>query len=353
MQCHQIADQISRHMDALASVRRDLPPRHRSLSAVFEQSWALLNDHERQTLAILSLFRGGFTLAAAQAVAQASPQTIESLRHESLIRASGNNRYDLHEVIRQYAAVKLEEMSEIGQAAAVRFTNYFTEMIAEQSPLLFERETTTALAALLADLDNFRAAWKMAIHLPLPPALERAHAGLASLFIHQSYLAEGESAFAAAASLRHDEAQDPLPPGLRAHLLAARCQFLYALGRYPETIQLAAEARELAQAAGSNWAAGRAALCWGNALARLGDYENAKRQISEAEKLARQADRPHLQVDCLQSLGHIHVRRGEYDDGHETYQRTLTLSRSSGYRRGEAFALGGLGNVALVRERPL
>jgi predicted ATPase/DNA-binding XRE family transcriptional regulator len=71
---NEIADEIARTLDFLAASARDLPARHRSLRAVFEHSWNLLTDAERIVMRRLSVFRGGFSRAAAAAVMRSQVQ---------------------------------------------------------------------------------------------------------------------------------------------------------------------------------------------------------------------------------------------------------------------------------------
>src|SRR5262249_8775545 len=86
--------------------------RHRSMRAVFDQSWQLLSAAERQVLTRLSVFRGGFKLEAAEQVAGASLSIVAGLVDKSLVQMSRDDRYNLHELLRQYAADKLTEASE-------------------------------------------------------------------------------------------------------------------------------------------------------------------------------------------------------------------------------------------------
>lgn len=115
--CAEIAAEIERSFDLLATSARDVPPRQRSLRAAFEHSWHLLPDDERCILQALSIFSGGFTRKAAEAVADATLVSLAALMAKSLAVRAGDGRYDLHDIVRQYAAEKLEQA---GEAAAVR-----------------------------------------------------------------------------------------------------------------------------------------------------------------------------------------------------------------------------------------
>src|SRR5687767_10786745 len=110
--CTWIAAAIESSLSSLAIELRAVPERHRSMWATFEHSWRLLSDEERQVFARLSVFRGGFDERAAVEVAQASPQLLAALLDKSLLRWNGVARYDMHELVRQYASEKLAEASE-------------------------------------------------------------------------------------------------------------------------------------------------------------------------------------------------------------------------------------------------
>ena len=79
MSCQQIAVQLQRSLDFLSTPLRNVSERHRSMRAVFDQSWQLLSDAERQVLTRLSVFRGGFNLEAAEQVAAASLSIVAAM----------------------------------------------------------------------------------------------------------------------------------------------------------------------------------------------------------------------------------------------------------------------------------
>ncbi len=112
-----IAAEIERSADFLAAEWSDAPERQRSMRAVFDWSWRLLSEDERQVLCRLAVFRGPFTREAAEAVAGARLRPLSSLIHKSLLRWSewsttSAGRYALHELLRQFAAQQLEASGE-------------------------------------------------------------------------------------------------------------------------------------------------------------------------------------------------------------------------------------------------
>lgn len=102
-----IAERLVGDLDLLATSAPDVEPRHRSLRSIMDWSWGLLGAEERQVLARLSVFRGGFDLAAAAAVAAAGLPVLAGLVDHSLLQADHDGRYGLHELLREYAAEHL------------------------------------------------------------------------------------------------------------------------------------------------------------------------------------------------------------------------------------------------------
>ena len=93
----EIAQEIEKDINFLATNVRNLPARHRSLRAVFDHSWRLLSPQEQEVLPQLAVFRGNFRLAEAQAVTGASRPVLTGLVDKSLVSVSAEGRYDLHE----------------------------------------------------------------------------------------------------------------------------------------------------------------------------------------------------------------------------------------------------------------
>jgi predicted ATPase len=107
LSCAETAAELEQNPTGLVGSMRDLPARHRSLRTVFEHSWGLLSAQEQAVLMKLSVFRGGFTRAAAAAVAGATLEVLLALVAKSLLRRGAGGRYDLHELIRQDAGERL------------------------------------------------------------------------------------------------------------------------------------------------------------------------------------------------------------------------------------------------------
>ncbi|MBN1937628.1 MAG: SARP family transcriptional regulator, partial [Anaerolineae bacterium] len=138
--CEKIAAQIAQDLDFLATSMRDVPARHRSMRAVFDHSWRLLTPQEQAVFAQLAVFQGGFTSAAAQAVAHlatgqrasTAERFLVALADRSLIQRWPDGRYAMHTLLRQYAAEKLGDSPAAQEAAIQRHAAFYMDFLAGQ-----------------------------------------------------------------------------------------------------------------------------------------------------------------------------------------------------------------------------
>ena len=155
----EIAEQISHSLDFLAHERRDAEPRHANMRAVFDSSFQRLNDRLQTVFRKLAVFRGGFTLAAAVAVAGANLRSLIALVEKSLLtRDPQTGRYELHELLRQYAGERLVAASDHKQVMTAH-AEYYVCFVHEREKQLISPAQTAALAEIQADLDNIRQAF--------------------------------------------------------------------------------------------------------------------------------------------------------------------------------------------------
>lgn len=160
--CPTIAQEIARSVDFLETELRDIPDRHRSIRAVFDQSWQFLSEREQTMLRQLSVLRGEWTLPQALAVAQGTPREIVTLGDKSLIRRTKNGRYTLHELLRQFAFAKLEASDELF-ATQTRHARFFLGGLAKLKSDLYGMNPSHAVSMVRADWGNIRLAWSTAV----------------------------------------------------------------------------------------------------------------------------------------------------------------------------------------------
>jgi predicted ATPase len=103
----EISQEIVKSLDFLETEQQNVPIRQRSIRAVFDYSWNLLSADEQAIFARASIFRGGFTREAVQAVTGASLRLLMALVNKSMLHRDPDGRFDIHELLRQYAAERL------------------------------------------------------------------------------------------------------------------------------------------------------------------------------------------------------------------------------------------------------
>jgi predicted ATPase/DNA-binding CsgD family transcriptional regulator len=237
LSCAEIATEIERSADFLATDARNLPERHRSVRAVFDQSWRLLTVREQAVFQRLSVFQGQFTREAAEAVAEASLQTLSALVDQSLLRVEGANAYTIHELLRQYAAEKLQAEPDEQRATSQKHCQYYLEMLRQLDSVIKGAGQIGALDQIEAALGNIRAAWRIAVMERhgemILPALEC----LLLYYQMRCRLSEGYAAFAWAADQfqGHDEA-------IYAWLRLAQVWFSGLVNQWSDAVKIEAAA---------------------------------------------------------------------------------------------------------------
>jgi predicted ATPase/DNA-binding SARP family transcriptional activator len=200
LNCHEIAAEIERNLGFLATTQANVPVRHRSLQATFEHSWALLDEDERRTFAHLALFRGGFDRSAALTITQCRFPILIALCDKSLLRRDPAGRYALHELLRQYAEVKLQAEAQTFAAAQARHGQYYLQFLAAREDAQNDARQQETQQEIAAEMDNIRAAWGWAIARQQPNALESALESLRVFFEHAGWYTEAIRLFEAAAA---------------------------------------------------------------------------------------------------------------------------------------------------------
>src|SRR5207245_7861643 len=167
---------------------RDLPERQQTLRATVDWSYDLLDEQEQRVFAGLSVFSGGCTLDAAEAVCDAGYDTMSSLLDKSLLHRAGD-RYLMLETIREYAR---ERPQASGDEPEIRRRH--AEYVAELAIPLGERARTSDLSAtnrLEAEHDNARAAFDWALAHDEFKVCERVVEGFCFYWLQKGQIGEG------------------------------------------------------------------------------------------------------------------------------------------------------------------
>ncbi len=182
----EIVAEIHNCLDFLETTQRDVPERQRSIRAVFNASWKMLNPSERDLFKRLSIFRGSFSRHAAGEVASAGLPELSGLVSKSFVYSLAEGRFVVHELLRQFGVDELQQDSGEWEAVQDRHSAYFLSLIAERAPDLFGPKYQATLEALDAEIENLRAAWDWAVEQSRFEPVDHALFGLYAYFTTRS-----------------------------------------------------------------------------------------------------------------------------------------------------------------------
>jgi DNA-binding SARP family transcriptional activator/predicted ATPase/Tfp pilus assembly protein PilF len=347
MSCADIAASIASNLDFLATRQRDVPLRHRSMRAAFEYSWSLLNPGAQRTLAGASVFRGGFDEPAAAAILGVGAGELSQLVDHSLLERDAQERYVMHELLREFAADKrrvrdtLDEQSGGADIVACH-GHYYLALVGGLAEGSADSEALLVLAA--ADLDNVRRAWRWAVGGPHPSALATAWQGLWRFYMRRSLFQEGVEAFFAAQAALEDVGRTTAEHGsITMRLQVARASLLNVLNRYAEAIILAEAVLTYAEVESDAVLRAYAHLLWGTALFRQGHFVAAREHLERGLAESHDTDLGGLEAELRRRLGTTLIEQAQIGRAREELERALTLYRGATNLVGEANLLGDLG----------
>ena len=345
---------LSRSLPLLTDGAQDAPARQRTLRSAIDWSYRLLTADEQRLFAWLSVFAGGWTLEAAEAVCGA-PGDLDvldgtaSLVDKSLVRQEempdGEPRFSMLETIREYAQEQLETMGEVARTVRLRHAEHFLASAREAEVNFWGPEQTLWLRRLNRELPNLRAglAWsrdneQVELALQLGGALlwywhDGGHWTEARQWL--------ESALEVATPAHRTEG--------RAAALSAVGLCNWCLGNFVTARSQAEEGLAISRELGDRRGMGRALHGLGVLAAEQGDLASAHVLSEEGLSLAQAAgDRPFVGL-ALHNLGILAVRENNEDMAQTRIEESRRVWRELGSTAALSLASSSLGNLARSR----
>jgi predicted ATPase len=334
LSCEQIAREIESGLDFLKTSARDIPERHRSLRAALDHSWNLLSREEKIVFQRLSVFRGGFRREAAQKVAEASLEELISLLDKSLLRRVGEERYDLHELVRQYAASHLQSEPQEAARTHELHSNYYAAQLEQWGKKIASPRQMETLTEMDFEIDNVRLAWSWMVEHP-HRQIENIQKSVHSLWrFHdiRGRFQDGEVLMRQAATMLQTQeeaaaAQDAERSIVLGRVLAEQGYFCAYLGRYEEARELLQQSLTLLRASVDAAALAHTLAVLGYMKTRLGEFQEAREHAEESLAIYRALGDHDRMVYCLVTLSYIHLSQGTYEKAYELSSEGLAISR--------------------------
>ncbi|HET6260983.1 MAG TPA: hypothetical protein VFG99_01940, partial [Chloroflexia bacterium] len=332
---------------------RDLPDRQRTMRATLDWSHDLLSEPERELFRRLSVFAGGFTLEAAEAVGTAGSVGVEdvldhlgTLVEQSLVvvqppRAGGETRFRILEPVRQYALAKLEESGEAGMVGRSHAA-YFLALAERARPELLGERQVEWLERLEQEYGNLRAAISWALDADDGATGVRMGWTLWYFWWARSYHREGRR-------WMEEVLKSALPSALRGRALVVAGTLAYGHGDYERCEGYSEEGLEVSRQVGDELGAAWAQVGLGLAGMSGSDYEAATSHLQEALRSFRQLDDGYGVAHVTTFLGMVALMRDDQGQAIPMFEEGLAVARRIRDRTSTYIALYNLALVALSR----
>jgi predicted ATPase len=340
-----IAARLDDRFRFLVSWRRLSTARHRTLREAMDWSHELLGPGEQALLAALSVFAGGFGLAAVVEVGgrgdeDAALQHLEALVEASLVIAEdgpGETRYRLLETVRQYASQRLAETA-MGADVRGRHAAWCLALAEAAAPELTGEHQNTWFARLEAEQDNLRAAAAFLVETEGWEAHLRLGIALTRFWYVRGHLAEGRAHLER--SLDSGHVSDP---ALRRRALTAAASLALLQGEYVAAAALAEAGLDAARATGEQRLVANALSNLGAIVLAGGDTDRAGPLLDDAVATARAAGDQRILALAVNNRGDYALTTGDFETARPMFEESLELLRARGDTANIARALFNLG----------
>lgn len=305
LSCDEIAREIRRNLDFLATRARNVEPRHRSVRVALDHSWKLLTDAEQRVFRRLAVFRGQFTREAAVTVTGASLAELSALVDKSLLRHDTAGHYDQHDMVRQYAEKHLNAEMDDSIETRDRHAHHFLGQLERCRTDLYGSRPAEALQRIEEAIKNMRIAWSWAAIHDQHRDLDRSADSFGFFYDTRGWYHEGQKMFGLAVETVRDAAPDT------TSLL---------LGRL---------------------------LAWQGVLCNsLNWFDPAQALLEEALAIFREHESMRDIAFALLRLGEVASFQVRDEDAHALFETSLDLYETVGDRWGQAYTLNWLGLTA-------
>jgi predicted ATPase/DNA-binding CsgD family transcriptional regulator len=386
LRCSEIAAEIQRNRNFLISNLRHVPERHRSMHAVFAQTWGRLSDGEQALFMRLAVFRGGFRREAAESVAGASLLLLSSLLDKSLLRRASNGRYQIHELLRQYAQDQLDD-PEL-ESLKMAHGRYYCDFLAQRKLGIVDRAQVQTSQEIDGELDNIHIAWQYVIDTKQIYSINKAagpyfyycqirsrflesaeatalavdvleeaedYPGMAQLLVYQGWMLIRIGRFEQAAKgLEHSRVlfeELELTPvyGMGSHPLAPSIILSVIQGEYERAIVQGEKLKDDSASAGDKQ--NKSFACYGLTSAYLnqGHYDAALANGYEALELVDEIGNHWFGAYCHIELGNTYRAMGNYAGAERHYRDGLLIKKEYNDPEGIAVTTRHLGEMSLLQ----
>jgi predicted ATPase/DNA-binding SARP family transcriptional activator len=320
-------------------------PDHASLRLVLERSWGLLGEREREAMAALAVFSGGFTHDAARAVARCPLPLLSALVDKSVVAVVEGGRFGLHPAVAAFAGETLEQDEARAEVLRLRHAEHYSRVLAGLAPHAIG-DPRPLLAGVEAEFANLCAAWRCAVRAGRVDWVAAMVRALWAYFENRGRQREGIALLAPALALPADS---PAARHAQARLRHGLSMLHHRAGLADEALQLARSGTALAAGGPDTEAWIGCLLNTGTCLWVAGDVTGATTCFEAGLAIARERADPQCEAWALGNLGVALSLAGQPEQAQRCLEQALAGSRAVGDQYGVGVHLVNLG--ALARDR--
>jgi predicted ATPase/DNA-binding CsgD family transcriptional regulator len=348
--CHDILTEIQRGIEFLQVRQQVFSERHRSIQAVFDYSWQLLSSEQQAALRRMAVFPGSFDRSAAEGVTGANLYMLASLVDQSLVERIGTNRYQIHQLLKQYLQ---DRMLEAGEEAMVheRHLAFYMELTEQYGEKLIGKDYLVSMSTLGVDIDNIRAALNWCIKSDSSAGKEKGMRLMVAT--ERFWLIHLKEGYTYLLQLLHPDLEQNTIPShqdifTRGLILAAK--FSYSREDLPKTIYFSERALEIAKSINDLRTTADVHYYKGSVAFFRGDYESANTLLRQAlEKYQSLAYHRGIMFTRI-ALGKNDYFNGFYQSAFNYLSVGLELARNMEDMPSILLALRSLGELSLYDE---
>jgi predicted ATPase len=316
-----LLERLEQRLPVLTGGARDVPERQRTLRDTIAWSYELLDETEQMLFTRIAVFVGGFTLAAAEQVADADLDTLTSLVENSLVR-QGEDRFRMLETIREFALERLSEDPELEQVRR-RHIEFFLALAEREAS-----DTQASLERLDSERANLRAALQFARELGEPRLELRLASALSNFWEFRSDLREGLEHIGAALD------RDPgAPAEVRLPALSRGTMIAIKQGDLESARLLAEQKRQLHAAIGDEKGVGDSIHLLGVIAMSEGRYIESRALLEQGKSIReRLGDEADVQ-SSFHVLGLVAMDEGDFERARAELGSALAIAEKDGMER--------------------
>ncbi len=338
----QILERLEQRLPLLTGGPRDLPERQQTLRATIDWSYDLLPEEDQRAFRRLSVFAGGCTLTAADAVAGSGIDSLQSLVDKSLLRYT-SGRYWMLESLREYAG---EELDACGEANAVRrrHADYFSDLVCSAG-LSLEPEGAQEYALIRNEVDNVRTALDWLADSDPEAALRQTAAldGFWAVYDPREGMRRLEALL---------ESQPDAPAEIRAAAYRALGSSANPAGDDALAERCYERSLDAYREAGDERGVAAMLFRLGISAFYRGAYEHARRLGEESLALSRGVGYGPAESQALGLLGELEYMRGNLEAGADLIEQSAALAGEVGFPWWRSRMLRKLSDCLLELGRP-